>query len=88
MSAKLSISLTDEQAAYVNWLVEEGHFPSLSSVMQEAIELMRQQNEIADTLSQLLEERRAGEFVESDEGRRQTEETIEQKRADRDPGKS
>ena len=84
MGVKLSISLTDEQAGYANWLVEEGHFPSLSAVMQEAVELMRQQNEIADTLSRLLEERRAGEFVESDEGRRQTEETIEKKRPGED----
>ncbi|ANT63045.1 hypothetical protein AYJ57_21465 (plasmid) [Salipiger sp. CCB-MM3] len=86
MNVELSISLTEEQAAYASRLVEEGHFSSLSAVMQEAVELMRQQNEIAYTLSQLLIERRAGEFVEGDEGRRLTEEAIERKRADGDLG--
>ena len=67
MTVKSSISLTDEQHAFAKTLVEAGQFPSVSAVLQQGVELLRQQMEgdalervaLADVLTQ----RRSGKFI-------------------------
>jgi len=67
MTVKSSISLTDEQHAYARTLVEAGQFPSVSAVLQQGVELLRQQTERETlekaALAELLAERRAGKFI-------------------------
>ena len=45
MTVKISISLTDQQAAYARQQVEEGRFPSTSAVIQQALEAKRREDE-------------------------------------------
>ena len=45
MTVKLSISLTDQQAAYAKRQVEEGRFSSTSAVIQQALEAKRREDE-------------------------------------------
>lgn len=45
MTVKMSISLTDQQAAYARKQVEEGRFPSTSAVIQQALEAKRREDE-------------------------------------------
>jgi antitoxin ParD1/3/4 len=71
MTVKSSISLTDEQFAFARELVSAGRFPSVSAVVAQGIELLRARAEAEATeiqaLKLLLEERRCGAFVSSDE---------------------
>jgi antitoxin ParD1/3/4 len=67
MTVKSSISLTDEQHAFARTLVEAGQFPSVSAVLQQGVELLRQQME-ADALERValadvLAQRRSGKFI-------------------------
>lgn len=67
MTAKTSISLTDQQHAFARALVEEGRYPSLSAVLQQGVELLRErvEREAVETaaLRALLARRREGAFV-------------------------
>ena len=67
MTAKSSVSLTDQQHAFAWGLVEEGRYPSLSAVLQQGVELLRErvEREAVDTaaLRALLARRREGPFV-------------------------
>jgi antitoxin ParD1/3/4 len=76
MSVKASISLTEAQEAFARELVAEGYYPSLSAVLQQGLELLRQQTEAREVeneaLRTLLEERRQGGFVGLREGRQRT----------------
>lgn len=45
MSVKSSISLTEQQDAFARSLVETGRYSSLSSVLQQGLELLRQKTE-------------------------------------------
>ena len=45
MTVKSSISLADEQHAFVKALVEAGHFPNVSAVLQRGVDLLRQRVE-------------------------------------------
>ena len=71
MTVKSSISLTDEQHAFARALVDEGRFASLSSVLQQGVDLLRQRMyaEEAETaaLRELLSRRRKGRFVSARE---------------------
>ena len=64
---KSSISLTDGQHAFAKMLVEAGRFPSMSAVLQQGVELLRQQMEAEAleraALAEVLQQRRAGKFV-------------------------
>jgi antitoxin ParD1/3/4 len=84
MTAKTSISLTDEQEAYARALVESGQYPSLSAVLQRGLEMLRRETEMRDAelqaLQLLIDQRRAGEFVDLDEGEAQTRAMLERKR--------
>jgi len=67
LTVKSSISLTDEQHAFARTLVDEGRFASLSAVLQQGVDLLRQRMyaEEAETaaLRELLSRRRKGRFV-------------------------
>jgi antitoxin ParD1/3/4 len=83
MSVKASISLTDSQEAYARELVAEGRYSSLSAVLQQGLELLREQSRTTDALREVLDRRRSGDFVSLDEGKRRTEAMIARKRAER-----
>ena len=83
MSVKASISLTEAQEAYARDLVAQGRYPSLSAVLQQGLELLREQSRTTDALREVLDRRRAGPFVSPDEGRQTTRDMIARKRADR-----
>jgi antitoxin ParD1/3/4 len=76
MSVKTSISLTESQEAYARDMVKRGRYPSLSAVLQSGLELLRSETEFADAelagLRGLLAERRAGNFIDVEEGRERT----------------
>lgn len=84
MTVKTSISLTDDQEAYARGLVEAGHYPSLSAVLQRGLEMLRRDNEMRDAeveaLRSLMDQRRAGAFVGLDEGDAETRAMLERKR--------
>jgi antitoxin ParD1/3/4 len=84
MTAKTSISLTDDQEAYARSLVESGQYPSLSAVLQRGLEMLRRDSEMRDAelqaLRSLIDQRRAGAFVDIDVGEAQTRAMITQKR--------
>ncbi len=67
MTVKSSISLTDEQHAFARALVEAGRYTSVSAVLQQGVDMLRQRMdaEEAETaaLRALLARRRDGEFV-------------------------
>ena len=80
MTVKTSISLTDSQEMFARELVERGRYPSLSAVIQHGLELLRAEREAQEAetaaLRALLEERRRGEFVSHEQGRKSTERMI------------
>jgi antitoxin ParD1/3/4 len=67
MTAKTSISLTDDQEAYARSLVESGQYPSLSAVLQRGLDMLRRETEMHDAeleaMRSLIDQRRAGAFV-------------------------
>ncbi len=71
MTVKSSISLTDEQHAFARLLVDTGRYSSVSAVVQQGIEQLRQRLEVEDlerrALYEILSRRRSGEFVGADE---------------------
>ena len=71
MTVKSSISLTDEQHLFAKALVENGRYPSLSAVLQQGIDLLRQRLDVEDlerrALHEVLSRRRAGKFVGPEE---------------------
>ncbi len=84
MTAKTSISLTDDQEAYARALVESGQYPSLSAVLQRGLEMLRRDSEMRDAelqaLRSLIDQRRAGAFVDLDKGEAETRAMLDRKR--------
>jgi antitoxin ParD1/3/4 len=84
MTVKTSISLTDDQEAYARHLVETGQYPSLSAVLQRGLDMLRRDNERYDAeiaaLRSLIDRRRAGSFVDLEEGEAETRSMLERKR--------
>ena len=70
MTVKSSISLTDEQHAFARALVEAGRYSSLSAVLQQGVNLLRQRVNAEEletaALRELLSRRRRGTFVGAD----------------------
>jgi antitoxin ParD1/3/4 len=64
------VSLRDDQHAFAKTLVESGRFPSVSAVVQQGLDLLRQQEMDAQAdraaLRALLTERAEGPFVTAD----------------------
>lgn len=69
MTVKSSKSMTDQQADFARGLVEAGRFASVSSVVQQGLELLREHTESkaleTDALRILLEGRQKGTFISS-----------------------
>jgi antitoxin ParD1/3/4 len=63
--------------------VAQGHYPSLSAVLQHGLEIMREQSQTTDALRELLARRKSGNFVSLAEGRDRTKDMIARKRAER-----
>lgn len=67
MTIKSSISFRDDQHAFAKGLVDGGRFPSVSAVVQQGLDLLRQQDADAQAdraaLRALLVERASGTFV-------------------------
>jgi antitoxin ParD1/3/4 len=84
MTVKTSISLTDDQEAFARSLVEAGQYPSLSAVLQRGLEMLRRDSEKHDAevaaLRLLIEQRRAGSFVDLDDGETETRSMLERKK--------
>ena len=67
MSVKSSISLTNQQDAFVRELVRQGRYSSVSAVLQQGLDLLRKQMEAQEAETQalrvLVEQRRGGGSV-------------------------
>ncbi|MCG5486301.1 MAG: type II toxin-antitoxin system ParD family antitoxin [Sinorhizobium meliloti] len=84
MSVKSSISLTDQQDAFARSLVESGRYSSMSSVLQQGLELLRQKTETeaveTAALRELVQRRLKGPMVSTTEMESRVEAMIERKR--------
>ena len=84
MTVKSSISLTDQQDAFARSLVDNGRYSSLSSVVQQGLDLLRQKTEEDEidtaALKLLIERRETGLFVSMDEMKQRTDTMIQKKR--------
>lgn len=71
MTVKSSISLTDDQYNLARSLVDTGRFSSVSAVLQQGVELLRQKLEDEGleraALAELLRQRRVGAIVSAAE---------------------
>ena len=87
MSVKASVSMSEQQDAFVRSLVESGRFSSASAVVQRGLELVRAEAEREEAelaaLRAFFEDRRDGPFEDSAAARRATQEMIARKRAAR-----
>ena len=67
MTVKSSITLTDEQHAFATLLVESGRYTSLSAVLRQGVDLLRQRMDANEcetaALREILSRRRKGEVV-------------------------
>lgn len=67
MTVKSSISLTNNQHSFAKTLVDSGRFPSVSAVLQQGIELLREkiEDEALEraALAEILGKRRSGPFL-------------------------
>lgn len=86
MSVKASISLTDAQESFARDLVAQGRYASLSAVLQQGLDLLRQQTEAQDAelagLRLLIAERKAGQFLSAAVAEEQTARMLARKRAE------
>ncbi|GAB2208828.1 type II toxin-antitoxin system ParD family antitoxin [Roseibium sp. ROS1] len=84
MSKKSSISLTEQQDAFARSLVESGQYSSLSSVLQQGLELLRQKTEMesleTQALRELIGQRMNGPAVSATDMETRVEAMIERKR--------
>ena len=84
MTVKSSISLTDQQDAFARELVRQGRYASVSAVMQQGLDLLRQQMEAqeaeTEALRALVAQRRDGAFVPADRMRDGIADMVERKR--------
>ncbi|NOV19655.1 type II toxin-antitoxin system ParD family antitoxin [Ensifer adhaerens] len=84
MSVKSSISLTNEQNAFVRSLVKSGQYPSMSSVLQQGLELLREKTEAEtvekEAVRELLQRRLSEPMIPAIEMGSRVDATIERKR--------
>ena len=84
MTVKTSISLTDQQDEFARSLVRDGRYASLSAVVQQGLDLLRQKTEAEEAeilaLRVLVEERRAGAFVSATSMNDRLAQMLERKR--------
>jgi len=86
MSVKSSISLTDQQDSFARSLVQSGQFSSLSSVLQQGLEMLRRKTEAEEieihALRELINRRLEGPLVPASEMDTRVESMIARKRSD------
>ncbi len=84
MGVKSSISLSDQQAAFARRLVEQGRFSSVSAVVQNGLDLLRQRTEAEEAetaaLKAVLADRLRGDFVTGAEMETRVATMIDKKR--------
>jgi antitoxin ParD1/3/4 len=84
MSVKSSISLTEQQDAFARALVESGRYSSMSSVLQQGLELLRQKTEAeaieTEALRELVQQRLRGPMISATEMESRIETMIGRKR--------
>ncbi|PDS27828.1 type II toxin-antitoxin system ParD family antitoxin [Rhizobium phaseoli] len=84
MSVKSSISLTEQQDAFARSLVENGRYSSLSSVLQQGLELLRQKTEAeaaeTEALRELVQRRLMSPAMSDEAMADAVDEMIERKR--------
>ncbi|MBB3461402.1 type II toxin-antitoxin system ParD family antitoxin [Rhizobium sp. BK377] len=84
MSVKSSISLTDQQDAFARSLVESGRYSSMSAVLQQGLELLRQKTETETVetaaLRELFERRLKAPTISATEMESRVETMIDRKR--------
>jgi len=84
MSVKSSISLTYQQDAFARSLVESGRYSSMSSVLQQGLELLRQKTETETVetaaLRELVQRRLNGPKISATEMESRVAAMIERKR--------
>ncbi|TCN30215.1 type II toxin-antitoxin system ParD family antitoxin [Sinorhizobium americanum] len=84
MSVKSSISLTDQQDAFARSLVKSGQYSSMSSVLQQGLELLRQKIEaeavVTEALRELLQRRVNSPMISTAELESRVDAMIERKR--------
>lgn len=84
MSVKASVSISEQQEAFARGLVGDGRYASLSAVVQRGLDLLREEIEAKEAervaLQALMRERADGPFVTLDEGRRDTEAMLAERR--------
>lgn len=84
MSVKSSISLTEQQDAFARSLVDTGRYSSLSAVLQQGLDLLRQKMESeaveTEALRKLIQRRLEGPVVSGAEMGERIEGMIERKR--------
>ena len=90
MSVKSSISLTDTQDRFARSLVKTGQYSSLSSVLQQGLELLRQKTEVEElevsALRQLIDRRLSAPLISATDMDARIEEMIARKRSGPDVG--
>ena len=68
---KSSVSLCEDQHAFAKALVVAGRFPSVSAVLQQGLDLLKQQEADGQAdraaLQVLLQQRANGEFISADQ---------------------
>lgn len=86
MTVKASVSISDQQDAFARRLVEEGRYSSVSAVVQQGLELLREQTERKEAelaaLRALVAERRKEPFLTTEESHAQIEEMLARKKAE------
>lgn len=84
MTEQTLISVTDDQEAYARSLVESGQYPSLSAVLQRGLDRPRRESEMRnaelEALRLLIDQRRAGDFVDIEMGEAETRAMLSRKR--------
>ncbi len=88
MTVKSSISLTDQQDAFARELVRQGRYSSVSAVVQQGLDLLRQQTEAQEAetqaLSALVSQRRAGAFMPAEQMQDRVASMLDRKRREHD----
>lgn len=84
MGVKSSISLSDQQDAFARRLVEQGRFSSVSAVVQNGLDLLRQRTDVEEAkvaaLKAVLADRLRGDFVSGAEMENRVARMIDKKR--------
>ncbi|MDO6584718.1 type II toxin-antitoxin system ParD family antitoxin [Salipiger sp. 1_MG-2023] len=85
MSVKASVSMSDQQDAFVRALVQQGRFASASAVVQRGLDLLQQETEREAAelaaLRAFFAERANGPFDDTDPARSAAQDMIARKRA-------